>query len=113
MSGRTFKVNKTNWKIRFVEPHSEFLKRTNGEYALGVTDKNLKSVFLANNLSEVMTRKVICHELCHVICMSYNIYMTIDEEEQLADWIATYGTELMYLLDDLMYRVKTKRTYVA
>jgi hypothetical protein len=28
--------------------------------------------------------------------------MPIEQEEYLADFIATYGTELIYLLDDLM-----------
>jgi hypothetical protein len=37
--------------------------------------------------------------------------MDIDEEEFMADWISTYGTELVYLLDDLMQTIK--KAYIA
>lgn len=99
---RMFEVNNSEWNLRFVEPCNDMLKRSDGTYTLGVTDGKLKCVFIADNLSGFMTRKVLCHELCHVFCISYEVYMSIEEEERLADWISLYGTELVYLLDDLM-----------
>lgn len=97
-----FEVNGKNWTLRFVNPKDNQLVRRDGSRTLGVTDGNLKCVFVADDLSDYMTRKVICHELCHVFCISYDVYMSIDEEERLADWISLYGTELVYLLDDLI-----------
>lgn len=105
-----FKVNNSEWNLRFVEPYNDMLKRSDDTYTLGVTDGNLKCVFIADNISDFMTRKVLCHELCHVFCISYDVYMSIDEEERLADWISLYGTELVYLLDDLMSVLKKRAT---
>jgi len=31
--------------------------------------------------------------------------MPIEQEEYLADWISLYGTDLIYLLDDLMANI--------
>lgn len=42
---------------------------------------------------------------CHCFCFSYNIHMPIEQEEYLADWISLYGTDLIYLLDDLMSNI--------
>jgi hypothetical protein len=32
--------------------------------------------------------------------------MPIEQEEYLADWISKYGTDLIYLLDDLMVNLQ-------
>jgi hypothetical protein len=42
---------------------------------------------------------------------SFSIHIPIEEEEFIADWVATYGTDLIYLLDDLMQTVK--KAYIA
>lgn len=48
------------------------------------------------------------HELCHCFCVSYNIYMPIEQEEYLADFISLYGTDIVYLLDVLMDNFQKK-----
>lgn len=41
------------------------------------------------------------HELCHCVCMSYNIYMPIEHEEMLCDFVATYGDQVFEIVDIL------------
>ena len=97
-----FEINGIYWKIVFVSSNSDYLRRSDNSITVGMTDWNTKCVYLNNNLRGGFLRKVLAHELCHCFCFSYNVVMPIEQEEYLADFIATYGTELIYLLDDLM-----------
>lgn len=106
-----FTVNNQEWNLVFVKPNSSDLMRSNGSITIGMTDNNTKSVYINNRLNNYMTDKVLAHELCHVFCFSYDIYMPIEQEEYLADWISRYGRELVYLLDELMQTLK--KAYIA
>lgn len=107
----TFEVNGIKWKIKYVNPFSDDLRRSDGSLTVGMTDWEKRSVFLSNRLKGDFFRVVLAHELCHTFCFSYKIYMSIEEEERLAQWVAEYGTELIYLLDDLVGR--TRKAYIA
>ena len=37
-----------------------------------------------------------------------NMQFSIEQEEFMADWVATYGSDLIYLLDDLMRNILHK-----
>lgn len=101
-----FEINGILWRILFVNPHSEHLMRSDGVYSLAVTDWNDKTVYLSNIPKNGYLRKILAHELCHCFCFSHNISMPIEQEEYLADWISLYGTDLIYLLDDLMVNLQ-------
>ena len=103
-----FTINNRLWRIRFVSPDSDYLRRSDGTLTVGVTDGGLNTVFISDNLTDDFLRKVLCHELCHVFCFSYNIEMPIEQEEFMADWLSLYGEELIYLLDDLMTIILSK-----
>lgn len=108
-----FTINGRDWDIVFVPPKSEHLRRSDGSFTVGVTDGNYDTVFISDEVNGSFLRKIVCHELCHCFCMSFNIYMSIDEEERLADWIATYGTDLISLLDSLMVILLENQLYAA
>ena len=107
-----FVINGIEWNIVWVNANSSDLMRSDGSITVGMTDFNTKSVYLSNKLKGSFLRRVMAHELCHCFCFSYDVYMPIEEEERLADWISLYGTELVYLLDDLMGTV-LKKAYIA
>lgn len=102
-----FQINGYNWNIVFVEPFSDYLRRSDGSLTVGVTDFPKRTVFLSDLLKGTFLRKVLCHELVHCFCFSYNITLAIEEEERMADFISLYGTDLIYLLDDLMVMLKS------
>lgn len=106
-----FVINGYEWNIVFVNPSSDNLRRSDGSITVGVTDFNTKCVYLSNLLKGAFLRKVMAHELTHCFCFSYGIEMDIEEEEFMADWISLYGTDLVYLLDDLMQTMK--KAYIA
>jgi Zn-dependent peptidase ImmA (M78 family) len=106
-----FTVNNQEWNLVFVKPNSINLMRSDGSITIGMTDNNTKSVYINDRLNNYLFDKCLAHELCHVFCFSYDIYMPIEQEEYLADWISRYGRELIYLLDDLMQTLK--KAYIA
>lgn len=78
-----------------VNPHNEVLLQSNGIYTIGMCDNDTKIIYLADNLSERMLKKVLCHEIVHAAMFSYQVTLTLDQEELLADIIATYGDEII------------------
>lgn len=97
-----FYINGIEWEIAWENPNSNTLRRSDGSITVGVTDWNERCIYLSNALYGAFLRRVMAHELCHCFCFSYGVSMPIEEEERLADWISLYGTELVYLLDDLI-----------
>lgn len=101
----SFCINNIWWDISFVPPNNEHLKNSLGYYTHAVTDWNDRAVYVSTLPRGAFLRKIICHELCHCFCFSFDIRMNIEEEERLADWISRFGEDLIYLLDDLMRSV--------
>lgn len=97
-----FKVNGVIWGLQFVKPSSRHLQRSDGSWTLGVTDDRLKTVFIADNLSQEMTDKVLCHELTHVFSFTTGYYMDIRTEEIVADFMSLYGRDIIYIADSIM-----------
>ena len=57
-------------------------------------------------LNDVLMRKVICHEITHAAMFSYNVKLTLDQEELLADLIATYGDEIISITNRVFSKIK-------
>lgn len=106
-----FEINGVQWDIIFVKPNNNNLRRSNATLTVGMTDWNDKCVYLSDKLRGGFLRKVLAHELVHCFMFSFSIHIPIQEEEFIADWVATYGTDLIYLLDDLMQTLK--KAYIA
>lgn len=103
-----FQVNKNIWQVRFVNPNSDYLKMSNGRQVLGMCDNNIKTVFIADNQSDYKTEHILCHEITHTICFEYNISLPYETEEWLCNFMADYGKEIIYLLDDLLSLLNSK-----
>ena len=97
-----FVINGSMWRLQFVKPSNKHLQRSDKSWTIGVSDNNIKTVFIANNLSDHLQRKVLIHELTHVHAMEYNYYMPIEVEEIVADFMSMYGTDIVYIADDIL-----------
>lgn len=100
-----FSINGTIWRLEYKNPNMDELKRSDGTFAFGVTDRNVNTIYLSNALHGYMKRKVLIHEVCHAICMSYDVYLPIEQEEILCDFVATYGEEVFEIVDMLLNTV--------
>ena len=90
-----FSVRNTLWKVQFLHPLDDKLLRSDGSRSCATTDNNLKTIFLASNLNGWFLNKVLRHEIVHVFCFEYGIHLSLEFEEFLADFIATYGENIL------------------
>ena len=51
---------------------------------------------------------MLCHELTHAAMFSYNVELTLEQEEMLAELIATYGEEIIDITNTLFYKLKER-----
>lgn len=103
-----FIINDTYWNLVFCNPRSNNLRTSEGDYVLGMCDNNVKTVYVADNLTDSKTEHVICHELTHCVCFEYGISIPIETEEWLCNFMADYGKEIIYVLEDLLLAISRK-----
>lgn len=102
-------INGEEWRIALVSPLDPVLCRSDGGYTIGVCDDIVKTIFINKELNQKYIQKVLCHELTHAAMFSYNIELSWEQEEILADLIATYGQEIVYITNLVFKRIKEKR----
>ena len=102
------KINGETWQVLLVSPDYPMLLRSVGTYALGVCDDDLKTIYINNELSEHKMKNVLCHELTHAAMFRYNIELSIEQEEILADLLATYGQEIIDMTNTIFNRLTKK-----
>ena len=101
-----YEINGVTWYIKFIPPHSPIFKMDNGQYTIGVCDNYTKTIYLSNNLIGNLLRKVLCHEIVHSAMFSYDIWLNYEQEEILADLIATYGSEIISITNKIFKKLQ-------
>ena len=104
-----FNINGEEWRVLLVSPDHPSLIRSDGSYTIGVCDDNTKTIYINESLNDEYLKKVLCHEITHAAMFSYNVELNIEQEELLADLIATYGQEIIHMTNLLFRRLKEKR----
>lgn len=97
----SFVINGYSWRIKFVEPNSEFLIDRTGNLRLATTDSNTFTIYLSNRLYGSMLHRVLIHEISHAVLWSYDLIIElhkmvrpefwIESEEWLCNFVADYG----------------------
>lgn len=101
-----FTINGIYWRIKWVHPYSNNLLKKDGTYTLGVCDNATKTISLSDRLEGSMLKKVLTHEIVHAAMFSYNVYLTIEQEEVIADIIATYGEEIINITNKVFKKLR-------
>ena len=99
-------INGENWRVYLVSPNHPQLQRNDGSWTIGVCDDYLKSIYINEDLDSFMIKKVLSHESTHAAMFSYNIELTFEQEELLADLVATYGQEIVCKTNLFFKRIK-------
>jgi Zn-dependent peptidase ImmA (M78 family) len=99
------KINGETWRIFLVSPNHPILY-TNGSYTLGACDNVTHSIYINENLNSHKMKKVLCHELTHAAMFSYDVELTLEQEELLADLLATYGQEIVDMTNEIFIKLK-------
>ena len=74
-----------------VSPSHPFLERNDGSWSIGACDDFTKTIYIVEGLSSEKLKKVLYHEITHAAMFSYNVFLTVEQEELVADLVATYG----------------------
>lgn len=104
-----FKINNTIWLLKFVPYNHHMLQLRDGSFTLGMCDRNLQTIFINKNLYGYKLKKVLCHEMTHAAMFSYGVNLTLEQEEIMADLIATYGEEIINITNQLFNKLKNER----
>lgn len=96
------KLNNELWNIKIVKPYDKNLMRSDGSYTLGVTDDNVKTIFISDGLDCDILKKVLIHECIHALMFSMDIYIDIYQEECLCNAIAEYGQYILNVCYDFL-----------
>ena len=97
------KINGEVWGIRLVPPYHPGLASPSGP-ALGCCNDITKTIYLNNTLSLHKIEKVLTHEIVHAVMYSYNVNISDEVEEIVADIIATYGEGIISLSNAVYFR---------
>ena len=103
-----FIINGEHWRVVLCSVHHPMLIRSDGSLSVGACDDASKTIYLNGNLHGDLLKKVLCHELTHAAMFSYNVELTIEQEELLAELIATYGEEIIDITNILFYKLKER-----
>lgn len=103
-----FTINNIDWEIVSVPYNSPVLMTPNGSYAYGMCDSYSATIYISNELYGEFLKKVLCHELTHAAMFSYGVELDHDEEELIADLIASYGEEIVNITNRVFYTIKKR-----
>ena len=104
----SFVINGIIWEVQIVPPTFPALLTTSGSFTLGCCDNILKTIFISDGLDTKKFIKVLCHEITHAAMFSYKVKLTLDQEELIADVIATYGNEIIEVTNRVFYKIKNQ-----
>lgn len=100
-----FLINDVYWKLAFVPPDFPLLQRMNGQYTIGACDNLTRTIYINELLSGDLLKKVLCHQITHAAMFSYNVDLSIEQEELVADLISTYGDEIVYITNKIFTKL--------
>lgn len=103
-----FTINGEHWRVVLCSVHHPMLIRSDGSLSIGACDDASKTIYLNQNLKGNLLKKVLCHELTHAAMFSYNVELTLEQEEMLAELIATYGEEIIDITNTIFYKLKER-----
>lgn len=101
-----FIINGETWNTVLVDPYHPKLYRSDGSLSIGTCDDWTKTIYINNELTGRMLKKVLCHEITHAAMFSYNVELSLEQEELLADIVATYGAEIIQITDTIFKKLK-------
>lgn len=103
-----FTINGEHWRVVLCSVHHPMLIRSDGSLSIGACDDASKTIYLNQNLKGDLLKKVLCHELTHAAMFSYNVELTLEQEEMLAELITTYGEEIIDITNTIFYKLKER-----
>lgn len=96
------KIRNHIWKIIFVDEMDDILLNKQGYHTAGVADNSCKTIYLSNSLKGNFLKLVLTHELVHAFSFEYNLSLSPQDEEDLANFIAYNGANIIHKAEQLL-----------
>lgn len=100
-----FLINNVYWKLQFVPIDYPLLQRMDGTYTIGACDNLTRTIYINETLQGNLLRKVLCHQITHAAMFSYNVNLSIEQQELVADLISTYGDQIIYITNKIFNKL--------
>lgn len=104
-----FTINGERWGVVLVTPYDIALSMPDGRQALGACHDSTKTIYINRELMGEEFEQVLCHELVHAAMFAYDVILGYEEEELIAEIIATFGEEIIDLTDALFDKIRRGR----
>ena len=101
-----FSINGEEWDILAVSANHPKLMRSDGSRSVASCDDDTKTIYVDRTLQGAFLKKVLCHEITHAAMFSYNVDLSYDQEELLADLIATYCDEIIQITNTVFSKIR-------
>ena len=101
-----FLINNIYWKLAFVPFNFPLLQRMNGDYTIGACDNLTRTIYISETLQGKLLKKVLCHQITHAAMFSYNVDLSVQQEELIADLLSTYGEEIIYITNKIFTKLE-------
>lgn len=101
-------INGEEWRVVSTSANHPMLQRNDGSFAIGACNDITKTIYIVEELPPMLFKKVLSHEITHAAMFSYNVPLSIEQEEIVADLIATYGQEIISMTNRIFCRLKHK-----
>ena len=101
-----FSINGEEWDILAVSANHPKLMRSDGSRSVASCDDDTKTIYVDRTLQGAFLKKVLRHEITHAAMFSYNVDLSYDQEELLADLIATYGDEIIQITNTVFSKIR-------
>lgn len=101
-----FIINGFLWKLAFVASDFPLLQRMDGSYTIGACDNLTRTIYISNMLEGSLLRKVLCHEITHAAMFSYNVQLSLEQQELVADLISTYGDQIIFITNKIFSKLE-------
>jgi hypothetical protein len=103
-----FIINGEEWRVLFVPEHDVSLLKPNGDFAIGACDDYTKTIYLNEFLEGDYLNQVLCHEITHAAMFSYNVALSLAQEELVAELMAIFGEEIIEITNLIFYYLQRK-----
>lgn len=100
-----FTINGYHWQVYLVSENHPMLIKADGTLTIGVCDKSTGKIYINEKLNDFYIKKVLCHEIVHAAMFSYGILLTDQEEEIIADLIATFGEKIIEITNSIFSKL--------
>ena len=104
-----FTINGERWWVVLVEPYDIALMMPDGTQAIGACNDSTKTIYISRAMRGDALEKVLCHELVHAAMFAYDVMLDYDEEELIAEIIATFGEEIVDKTDMIFEKIRRGR----